>query len=98
MDTLINALDEAGYLPGSVELDIAEPCWLYAGQITERATGTRLAFAYRSTALRTDGGSPRSKALLHFTEGLSPGDVSRVVPDPMMMFGTGELTIWTGAE
>jgi hypothetical protein len=88
------ALEAAGYMPGPVELDVAEPCWLYAGQITERATGARVMFTYRSAALRTDGSSLRSRALLDFTEGLVPGDTVRVVPDAMMMFGTGELAIW----
>jgi hypothetical protein len=92
----LDALDDAGCLPRSVELDIAEPCWLYAGQITERATGARLMFTYRSPELRDHDelGSPRYKRLADFTEGLLPGDVSRTLPDELMMFGEAELTIW----
>jgi hypothetical protein len=89
-------LGDAGYLPGSFELDVAEPCWLYAGQITERATGARLAFTYRSVELRDrdELSSPRYKRLADFTDGLLPADVSRTVTDEMMMFGEAELTIW----
>lgn len=95
----LDALDDAGYVPGSVELDIAESCWLYAGQITERATGARVAFTYRSPLVRDHDelSSPRYKSYAAFTEGLIPGDVSRTVKDKMMMFGRAELTIWQAA-
>lgn len=53
-------------------------------------------FIYRSPELRDhDGlGSPRYKRLADFTKGLFPSDVSRTLPDPLMMFGEAELTIW----
>jgi hypothetical protein len=53
----LNVLDD-DYLVESFELNIADPCWAYAGQITERATGKRVSFTYASAALRTDGAHP----------------------------------------
>lgn len=80
-----------------IELAICEPHWLFAGWVTERATGTRRAFTYRSVQLRDhdelDG--PRYKRLADFTEGLVPGDLSRELADSgVMVFGRAELTVY----
>jgi hypothetical protein len=94
------ALDDAGYLPGSVELDIAEPCWLYAGQITERATGVRLIFTYRSVELRDHDElpSPRYKRLTNFVGGAPLIGRPQVIEDDLMMFGQAELIVWEAAN
>lgn len=97
----LDALDDLGYLTGpTLELEIADLCWLYAGHITERATGARVAFTYRSVALRDNDkltSNPRYNGFAEFTKGLIPGDVSRTFTDPLMMFHEGQLSIWQAA-
>ncbi|OCB36991.1 hypothetical protein A5675_17340 [Mycobacterium malmoense] len=75
----------------SVTLDMAEPCWLYTGRITELDDqGTSWRFVYRTTLEL-----PRTthQQLRDLLDGARVID-SKIVVDPHMMFGTGELSLW----
>ncbi|ORB80467.1 hypothetical protein BST46_08645 [Mycobacterium timonense] len=72
-------------------MDIAEPCWLYMGRITELDDrGKSWRFVYRTTL-----NLPRTtyQRLLDLLDGATVID-SKIVVDPNMMFGTGELSHW----
>jgi hypothetical protein len=72
-------------------MDIAEPCWLYAGRLTELDSGLSWSFVYRSLALKeTD---PMYAPALPLTAGELID--SKTVADPHMMFGSAELALYT---
>jgi hypothetical protein len=74
------------------ELDICEPCWLYAGRLTDLETGASWRFVYRSTIIKTS--SRIHQRTLAWLDSATPiGDV-QLAADPEMMYGTGELTLW----
>ncbi|OBK32553.1 hypothetical protein A5658_16085 [Mycobacterium sp. 1245111.1] len=100
------ALDAAGYPPRGdakpgtlrgigLELAICEPHWLFAGWVTDRATGARVTFTYVSSGARK--GNPRHNRVDDFTSGMVPV-ASRTLRDAgVMVFGGAELTIWDAA-
>jgi hypothetical protein len=75
----------------ALTLDIAEPCWLYAGRVTELDNGGKSwRFVYRTTL---DLPTTMYQPLLDLLDGATVID-SKIVVDPNMMFGTGELSLW----
>ncbi len=75
-----------------VTLDLNEPCWLYAGIATNLESGDSWRFVYRSTALKTI--DPIHQRAVDYLGGALPAGDVRLVTDPGMMFGVGELTLW----
>jgi len=79
-------------------MDIAEPCWLYVGRITDLDdTGQSWRFAYRSVLLRDDDPMCR-RAAIDSAEVIN----TETVDDPRMMFGQAVLaicgpTVWSGS-
>lgn len=75
----------------AIMLDIAEPCWLYTGRITELDDqGKSWRFVYRTTL---ELPKTTYQRLLDLLDGANVID-SKIVADPNMMFGTGELSLW----
>lgn len=74
------------------ELDICDPCWLYAGKLTDAETGESWRYVYRSTLLRTD--SEKFQPVLSWLDGAAPIGNGEIVADADMVFGTAELTLW----
>jgi len=74
-------------------MDIAEPCWLYAGRITELdGDGHSWRFTYRSPEVRPS--DPIYRRMLDFLGGaLSLGE-PETISDPGMMFGEAVLTLY----
>jgi hypothetical protein len=76
----------------AVTLDICEPCWLYAGRITElEGEGLSWPFVYRSTWLRASDAMCQ-RMLDHIGGAIQIG--SQVLPDPEMVWGQGELALY----
>jgi hypothetical protein len=74
------------------ELDICNPCWFYAGRLTDPDTGASWRYIYRSTAAKTC--SRMFQPVLAWLADASPIGDAQITADPNMMFGTGELTLW----
>lgn len=74
------------------ELDICNPCWFYAGRLTDPDTCTSWRYVYRSAAAKTD--SRLFRPVLTWLDGAAPIGDAQIAHDPDMMFGTGELTLW----
>lgn len=75
--------------------DIAEPGWLYVGRVTELDDeGNSWRFVYRTTLELPTG---MYRELLDLLDGATVID-SKLVVDPRMMFGTGELSLWEFAR
>lgn len=75
----------------TLTMDIAEPCWLYAGLITELdGQGRSWRFVYRTT---TNLPKTMYQRLLGLLDGATVID-SKIEADSDMMFGTGELSLW----
>jgi hypothetical protein len=75
----------------AVTVDIAEPCWLYAGRITELDSGDSWRFVYRSTGLRA--ADPMYQRLLNYLGGAVQIDAKTAV-DPEMVLGHAELAFY----
>ncbi len=87
---LLQVLGNDGFEDISLTLDLCEPCWVYAGRITRMDTGLSWRFVYRTTL---DLPKTMYQQLLDLLNGSIVID-SKIVVDPDMMFGTGELSLW----
>jgi hypothetical protein len=74
---------------GLLTMDIAEPCWLYAGRITDDS-GTSWRFTYHSCLLRAS--DQMYQRMLDYQDGAVQINTETVI-DPNMMFGQAELSI-----
>jgi hypothetical protein len=71
-------------------LDICEPCWLYAGQLTDLGGGDSWRFVYRSPAIKPTG--PLYRRILTYLGG-AVQTAAETVEDPEMVFGSAELSL-----
>lgn len=87
--------DYAVYDGHGFTIEVIEPCWIYASRITNLDTGLSWLAVYRSPELRDTDDEYR--AVLELIGDAEPLEFS-VIPDDRMMFGRGELSIYSMPE
>lgn len=72
-------------------LDVYDPCWLYAGRLTDLDTGESQRFTYLAAGVRTQ--SKWYQQMLDYVGGALPIGESRIIIDPEMMHGQAKYTL-----
>lgn len=73
-------------------LDVYEPCWLYAGRLTNLDTGESQRFTYLSTSVKPQDGT--FERMTDYLGGALPLGEPQTIPDAEMMFGSAEFTVY----